>query len=219
MELNTLKRLKIELDSFKLLTTANMFGAAISLAYGIAYGASKIIPYISGSPFPTDNLPYILVGICVFATAFSWITRSSELMDKHGEIVKELDKIIGKSETEINEEPDIDENVLGILVRSIAFYRENSSKIQRLKWGGRLTGFFILVIALPQLISFLNGTYPVDSVYVLAQLFVVFFSVCVSIAAWYVPVVIKRFMDTWDVRLKLADDANDRLAKILEGNG
>ena len=218
MEINTLKRLKIELESFKLLTTANMVGAALTLAYSITFGFTKIIPLITGGPLDADYLPYLLVVIAGFALAISWITRSAELMGNHDEIVKELGKIISESKSAISDRPDLDENVLGILVRSLAFYRENSSKINRLKWGGRLTGAFMLVTGIPQLISFLNGTYPVDNVYVLAQGFVVAFSIGISIAAWYVPVVITRFMDTWDIRVKLAEDANDQLSRILEGN-
>jgi hypothetical protein len=42
-------------------------------------------------------------------------------------------------------------------------------------------------------------------------------SLVVSLAAWYVPVIIKRFMETWDERLSMADDANERLRRILEG--
>ncbi len=218
MEINTLERLKKELESFKLVTTTNMVGAALTVAYSIAVGFSKIIPLITGGPLEADYLPYLLVVSIGFAIAISWITRSAELMGNHDEIVKELGKVISESKSAISDRSDLDENVLGFLVKSLSFYRENSSKINRLKWGGRLTGAFMLVTGIPQLISFLNGTYPVDSVYVLAQGFVVAFSIGISIAAWYVPVIIERFMDTWDIRLKLAEDANDRLGRILEDN-
>ena len=42
-------------------------------------------------------------------------------------------------------------------------------------------------------------------------------SLGVGVAAWYVPVIIKRFTETWDARLSLADDANEKLKGILEG--
>jgi hypothetical protein len=64
----------------------------------------------------------------------------------------------------------------------------------------------------------LNGAGSVDSIYVLIQIVVVVTSIGVSIAAWYVPVIIRRFMNTWDVRLKLAEDAGIRLGRLLEGN-
>ena len=216
MEIDTLERLKTELASFKLVTTASMIGAALTFAYSVALGFTKVIPFITGGPIEAEHLPYLLVVISGFAIAISWVTRSAELMGEHDEIVKELDTIIDESKSTISDRTDLDEKVIGILVRSLAFYRENGSKIDRLKWGGRLTGAFMLVVGIPQLISFLNGTYPVDSVYLLAQGFAVAFSICISIAAWYVPVIIKRFMDKWDARLKLAEDANVRLGRILE---
>ena len=136
MEINTLERLKRELESFKLLTTANMVGAALTVAYSIAFGFTKIIPLVTGGPLDADYLPYLLVVISGFALAISWITRSAELMGEHDEIVKELDRVICELKSAMSDRPDLDENVIGILVRSLAFYRENSSKINRLKWGG-----------------------------------------------------------------------------------
>ena len=216
MERKTLERLKTELGSFKLVTTANMIGAALVIAYSIALGFTKIIPLITGGPIEAAQLPFLLLVISGFATAISWITRSAELNGKHDEIVKELDKIISESKSTTIDRTDLDEKIIGIIVSSLAFYRENNSKINRLKWGGRLTGAFMLIMGIPQLISFLTGSYAVDGVYVLAQGFAVVFSFGISIAAWYVPVIIKRFMDKWDARLKLAEDANVRLSRILE---
>ena len=216
MEINTLERLKTELTSFKLVTTASMIGAAITFAYSVALGITKVVPFITGGPLEAQHLPYLLVVISGFAIAISWVTRSAELMGEHDGIVKELDRVIDESKSTTGDRMDLDEKVIGIIVRSLAFYRENSSKIDRLKWGGRLTGAFMLVVGIPQLVSFLNGSYPVDGVYVLAQGLAVVFSIGISIAAWYVPVLIKRFMDRWDARLKLAEDANVRLGRILE---
>jgi hypothetical protein len=218
MEVSVLERLKVELESFKLITTASMIGAALTIAYSITFGFTEIIPLLVGSPLETDYLPYLLVVISGFATAISWITRSAELMDSHNEIVKELNEIIRESKSATSAVTELDEKIIGVIVKSLAFYRANSSKINRLKWSGRLTGAFLLVTGIPQLISFLNGTYPVGSLYVLAQVFFVVSSIGISIAAWYVPVLIKRFMDTWDTKLKLAEDANNQLGRSLEGN-
>ncbi len=43
-------------------------------------------------------------------------------------------------------------------------------------------------------------------------------SLGVGVAAWYVPVIIKRFTETWDARLRMADDTNEKLKRILEGD-
>ena len=213
MEKTTLTRLKIELESFKLLATANMIGAALTLAFTIAYGFTEILPFITGAPLQVDQIPYLMIVISGFATAIAWITRSAELMGEHDEITQDLDTII-KSNLD---EDSLGEEVIGVIIRSLAFYRENSEKINRLKWGGRITGVYLIITGLPQLLSFLSGSYPVEGWAVLAQGFALISSIVISVAAWYVPVVIEKFMKTWNARLNLADDANERLGRILEG--
>ncbi|MBT3284986.1 hypothetical protein HN807_06970 [Candidatus Bathyarchaeota archaeon] len=220
MEINSLTRLKIELDSFKLLVTANLVGAALTLAFSISYGVTNLIPFISGEPIEPRQLPFILILISGFATAISWITRSAELMEEHDEITKGLEEIIKRYKNKPSEDgldSSYDDEVIGIIVRCLAFYRKNTDKINELKWGGRLTGVFLLATGIPQFISFIDGSYPVNSYYVLAQGFALVSSLVVSLAAWYVPVIIKRFTETWDARLSLADDANEKLKRILEG--
>ena len=211
MEITTIIRLKVELESFKLLVTANLIGAAMTLAFAISYGFTEILPIFTGQMIQPEQLPYLLVVISGFATAISWITRSAELMEEHDDIVKDLDKIIKSGNGD-------SEGVISIIVRSLAFYREKSNKINQLKWGGRITGTYLLITGVPQLISFITNGYSVISWYVLAQGFAVVASLVVSFAGWYVPVIIKRFMDTWDARLSSVDDVNKKLDSILEGD-
>ena len=204
MEKNALTRLKMELESFKILATANMIGAALTLAFSIAYGFSEIIPFIIGGPLERSQIPYLMIVISGFATALAWITRSAELMGEHDEITKDLKELI-----KLNLSGDeLGEEVTGIIVRSLVFYRENSNKIDRLKWGGR-TG-------IPQLISFLSGDFYVEGWAILAQGFAAISSLAVSIAAWYVPVIIERFKKTWDSRLNQAENVSEQLKGILE---
>lgn len=212
MEKNTLTRLKLELESFKLLATANMIGAALTLAFSIAYGFTEIIPFIIGGPLQRSQIPYLMLVISGFATAIAWITRSAELMGEHDEITQDLSEIIASD----LDGDELGEEVTNLIVRSLGFYRENSEKIDRLKWGGRLTGLFLIVTGVPQLISFLSGDYYVEGWAILAQGFASMASIAVSLVAWYVPVVIERFKKTWDYRLNLAEDASLKLKGILE---
>ena len=209
MEKNTLTRLKIELESFKALVIANLIGAALTLAFAMASGVNKVIPFITGEPLTPDQIPYVMLIVSGFVVAITWITRSAELMGEHDEITKDFDEVL--------KEDGDDEAVTGIIVRSLAFYRENQHKINQLKWGGRITGTFLLITAIPQLIGLLGGTSPIGGLMVLGQWFAIISSVGIGVAAWYVPVVIKRFTEMWDARLSMADDANEKLRRILEG--
>ncbi len=222
MEKNTLTRLKIELESFKALVIANLIGAALTLAFSIAFGVTKIIPFISGGPLTPDQIPYLIVIISGFVVAITWITNSAELMGEQDDITKDFDELIDDYESIMNVadrlEAQNDEAIIGLIVRSLAFYRENSGKIAKLKWGGRLTGTFLIVSGLPQLWAFITGTYPYQGWLILAQAFALICSLGIGAAAWYAPVIIKRFTETWDARLGMVDDANAKLDRILEGD-
>lgn len=212
MEKSALTRLKIELESFKTLTVANFIGAAFTLAFTVAYGFTEIIPFITGEPLQASQIPYMVVVVSGFATAIAWITRSAELMEEHDEIIKDLDDII----TSGVEGDALGELVTGVIVRSLAFYRGNGSKINRLKWGARITGAYLLISGVPQLINLITDP-QVQGWMIFAQWFALAASLGISLAAWYVPVILDRFIKTWDERLDLAEDASDRLSSILEG--
>jgi len=210
MEKNTLSRLKIELESFKALVIANLVGAALTMAFAIVFSIDEVMPLITGAPLTMRGLPYLALIIAGMAFAVTWITRSAELMGEHDEITKDFDQVM--------DEGGDDEAVTGIIVRSMAFYRENQSKIDELKWGGRVTGTFLILTAVPQIMGLLSGTGPIGGLMVLGQWFAIISSVGIGAAAWYVPVIIKRFTETWDARLSMADDANEKLRRILEGS-
>lgn len=211
MEKSALTRLKIELESFKVLTVANFIGAAFTLAFSMAYGVSDLIPIITGVPLTAGQIPYMVVIISGFATAIAWITRSAELMGEHDEITKDLDEIM---ESDVNGDI-LGELVTGIIVRSLAFYRENGPKIDRLKWGARITGAYLLLSGVPQIINLVTDP-QVQGWMILAQWFALVASLGISLTAWYVPVILDRFIRTWDERLNLAEDASNRLSSILE---
>lgn len=216
MEINILNQLRNELESFNLVMTANLFGAATAIAFIIAHTIVIFTPIITGTPFDFQYLPYLIVIICTFATAVSLRIRNAELMDEYNKIVNKLDTIIKvKIETD---EQDFDEQFIGIILESLSFYRENNRKINRLKWIGRLTGTFLLIAGVSQFISFINTVTLRNPAYLLAHTILIAISIGVTIVAWYIPTVINRFMQTWDARLKLAEDANTEIKRFLEDN-
>jgi hypothetical protein len=211
MENNSLNRLKRELESFKILAFANKAGTTITLAFAIAFGIDKVNQYITGGPMTPNQTLYLMLSVSGFVTIISWITRSSKLMESHDEITENLNEIIknkGDKEAET-----------GIIVKSLAFYRENQEKINQLKWGGRITGTLMLITGIPRLLSFMKEPYTLGGFVVLAQGIAMVSSFGVGVAAWYVPVIITRFTETWDARLSMADDANEKLRRILEDDG
>ncbi|MCW4048394.1 MAG: hypothetical protein NWE89_01525 [Candidatus Bathyarchaeota archaeon] len=207
MKTRTLNRLKLELQSFKALVIANLVGAALSLAFSMAYGVPKLIPFMVEGVLEIQNLPYLGLILVGFIVALNWIITSAELMGTHDEIVKNLDKV----------DPDDEEAITGIIVQSIAFYRENQIKIEKLAWGSRITGAFLLLAAVPQLRALITGVYPFGGVEGIAQLFGLAANLGIGFAGLYAPTVIHRFTETWDMRISFSEEANEKLSSILEG--
>ena len=209
MEQNTLNRLKIELESFKGLVIANLLGAAFTIAFSMAYGVSDIIPFITGGPLYREQLPYVGIIVVGFSFAINWITRSAELMDEHDDITTEFQEIMENRR-------DDDEAITSIIIKNLAFYREKSNKIEQLKWGSRITGTFLLFQAGRVFLSLLSGEIPSGNWMVMGLWFAFLSNLIIGVMAWYVPVIIRRFIETWDARLNLADEAGEKLGKILE---
>ena len=130
MEQTTLNRIKIELQSFKGLVIANLIGGAFAIAFSMAYGMPKVTPFLVEGVIKIEQLPYIGLIIVGFVVAINWIIKSAELMSEHDEIVDELEGI----------GPEDDEAIIGVIVQSLAFYRENQAKIQQLGIGSRIVG-------------------------------------------------------------------------------
>jgi len=207
MEQTTLNRLKIELQSFKGLVIANLIGAALALAFSMAYGIPKIIPLLDEGIISVDQLPYLGLIFIGFVVAINWITRSAHLMGEHDEIVEELDDV----------SPTDDEAIISVIVKSLAFYRENQAKIQQLGIGSRIVGAFLILTAIPQLQALLSGTYPLGGLGVIGQWFGLIASTGIGVAGFYIPVLIKRFTAMWDARLSSTEKGEKELERILQG--
>ena len=205
MEQTTLNSLKLEMHSFKGLIITNLVGAALALAFSMAYGIPKIIPLLEEGAFDITQLPYIGLIAAGFIVGIGWITKSAELMDEHDDIVTELEEL----------SPSDDESIIGIIVESLAFYRENQAKIRQLGVVGHIVGLFLVLTAIPQIQALLTETYPFGGWMIYGQIFGVVASLGVGLMGLYVPTMINRFTAKWDARLSSTEAAEERLDRIL----
>ena len=197
----------MEMQSFKGLIITNLIGGAFTIAFSISYAIPKVFPLLEGGALNIGQLPYIGVIAVGFVVAINWITKSAELMGEHDEIVKELEGM----------DPSDDEAVTGVIVQSLAFYRENQRKIQRLGILSRIVGAFLVLTAVPQVQALLAGTYPLGRWMALGQVFGLIASLGVGVAGLYVPTLLRKFAAKWDARLNSAEMAEEKLDRILQG--
>jgi len=204
MEQSTFNRVKLEIQSFKALIITNLIGAALALAFSIAYGVPKIIPLITEGAIHIAQLPYLFIIVLGFVVAITWIARSAELMDEHDEIAQKLEEL----------SPHDDEAIIGVIIQSLAFYRENQDKIRNLSIVGRIVGAGLLLTVIPQFKAIIEGTI-VEEWILLGQVFGLIACVGVGLAGLYIPTLLKRFSEKWDTRLKTSDEVGKKLDRIL----
>jgi hypothetical protein len=204
MEQSTFNRVKLEIQSFKGLIITNLIGAALALAFSIAYGVPKIIPLITEGVIHINQLPYLFIIVLGFVVAITWIARSAELMDEHDEIDQKLEDL----------SPHDDEAIIGVIIQSLAFYRENQDKIRNLSIVGRIVGAGLLLTIIPQLKAIIEGTIAEEWM-LLGQVFGLIACVGVGMAGLYIPTLLKRFSAKWDTRLKTSDEVGKKLDRIL----
>ena len=206
MEQTTLNRVKIELQSFKGLVISNLIGGALALAFSLAYAVPKLIPLLEGT-LSIQQIPYLGVIFIGFVVGINWIARSAELMDEHDDIVQELEDV----------RPSDDEAIINVIIQSLAFYRENQSKIHQLGIGSRIVGAFLLITAIPQLQAIFAGDYPFGIPGLLGQWFGLVASIGIGLAGFYIPTLIKRFTEKWDARLNSIEKGEEELGRLLKG--
>ena len=207
MEQTTFNRIKIEMQSFKGFFITNLVGAALALAFSMAYGVPKLIPLLTEGIIDFEQLPYLGLIVLGFVIAIDWIAKSAELMSEHDDIVSELDEL----------GPSDDEEIISVIVQSLAFYRENKFKIRKLGMGSRTVGIFLILTAIPQIQAFVTGTYPLGEWMIIGQIFGLVASLGVGVAGLYIPTMINRFTAKWDARLNSTTDAEEKLDRILQG--
>ncbi len=207
MEQTTFNRIKIEMQSFKGLIITNLVGGAFALAFSIAYAVPKITSLLTEGIIHVNQLPYLGVIILGFIIGINWITKSAELMDEHDEIVKDLDDI----------DPGDDDAIIGVIVESLAFYRDNQANIRQLSLVSRVVGVSMIAASILQLQAFLTGAYQLGGWMVYAQLFGFISSFGLGLAGLYIPTLLNRFSAKWDARLSSTKDAEEKLDRILQG--
>jgi hypothetical protein len=205
MEQTTLNRIKFEIQSFKGLIITNFIGAALTIAFSVAFAVPKLMPLLVEGVFELQMIPYLALAVVGLAVAITWITRGAELMDGHDDIVTELEEV----------SPDDDEAIIGIIVQSLAFYRENQPKIRRLGILGRVVGVFLLLTAVPQIQALIVGEYPLGQMMAIGQVFGLLGTLAVAALGFFSPIIISRFTVKWDERLSVSDEVGEKLDRIL----
>jgi len=93
----------------------------------------------------------------------------------------------------------------GLIVRSIAWYREKHENIGQLKLGSRVTGTFFLLSAALQAVNFVSTLGSATQVNILLSVAGLALCLTFGVLGLIIPTFITRFTATWDSRVEASN--------------
>jgi len=194
--------------SFYALIIINIAGAGLAISFGIAWIVPNITPMIQEQSIQISQLALTGLVVVGCVVALRWLIASVEVFDGFDDL---------RDDSKAKEAEANGDVLTGLIVRSIAWYREKKANISTLKFGSRVTGAFFLLSAALQILN-LASTLSSTSQFNLT-LSLIGFTLCLvlGVAGLLIPYSITRFVGTWDHRVEASDDASKRLERIVEG--
>jgi len=208
VEKETFDRFNREMRSFYALIILNIVGAGLAMSFGIAWIVPNITPMIQEQSIQISKLALTGLVVVGCVVALRWLIASVEVFDGFDDL---------RDDSRVKESEANGDVLTGLIVRSMAWYRERKANINDLKFGSRVTGAFFLLSAVLQILnlaSTLSSTSPFN-----LTLSMIGFILCLvlGVAGLLIPYSITRFVGTWDHRIEASDDASKRLERIVEG--
>ncbi|MGB9622209.1 MAG: hypothetical protein ACPL07_00040 [Candidatus Bathyarchaeia archaeon] len=207
MEIKTLSRFNKETRSFNTLLLINIVGSALAMSFGVVLGANAILTMINGGSILLPQTAIAGLAVIGFIFALRWLVLSAQIFDSFDDIRDEFNSLSEKADSE---------GLTGLIVKNMAFYRDNKSIIAKLKLGCRITGIFFLFLGAVLALSFLNMG-SIQLLNLLTGTSGTALCITIGIVGLYSPSFFERYITTWDTRLTYSAEAEKGLSRILEG--
>jgi hypothetical protein len=187
------EKLKQEVNSFVGLVLINIVFSAVAMGLGI----SIIIPNITSMVTTQSALfpQIILIVIGGLASVFSikWLISSAEMF----EVSVELKEDYAKNKT-LDEEAQT-----GLIVKIMAYYRENKSTIKKMMWVSRIAGFcFLISGAFTIITAVINVITGVQLIDLWMQVLGAFINFAITTAGFIIPHFFGKYTKIWDKRIE-----------------
>jgi hypothetical protein len=176
-----------------------VFGG-IAMALGISFGIQNVLVLAKVRDLLLPQLAFTLVGFIAAGVSLRWLLSSVEILDEVSEIRDDYEREKAK--------PD-DESIAGLVVKMMAYYRDNKSTLQRLSLLSRVAGICFIVNGL----ALLLGATSLDLFTLTGSIL----CLAVGSSGLIVPHFFKNYSSVWEYRLQQSAKAERELAKELEG--
>jgi len=199
---NIIKKINDEIGSLTALSIVNLIFGALAIAIGVCNSVKHINFLKESVQISLTPVIFICFGIGLGIIGLYWLISSANILDFTTDIKLERHK---------KKISATDEDITGLIVQMIAFYRKNQKKIRQMIVMSMIGGCLFLCFTLFSAINMLmkpSGD-VVWSQYV--QIIGLFLMLFIGIACFFIPRFFKKYASIWDSRMKETENVEQRL--------
>jgi hypothetical protein len=193
MATKTSEKLKQEVNSFVGLTLINIVSSAVAMALGISIIVPNITSIVATQNVLFSQIVFIVIGFLASVFSIKWLISSVEMFEASTELKEDYKKNINLDE----------EAQTGLIVKMMAYYRENKSTIKKMMWMSRIAGLCFLISGAFAIITVvINSSSGVQLMDVWTQVLGVFINFAIAIAGFIIPHFFGKYTKIWDKRIE-----------------
>ena len=206
MTTNIREKFGREVGSFYSLSMVNIVFSAVSMALGISFGVQNVLILKEAMSLLLPQLAFTVIGFLVFGVSLRWLISSVEILDGVSEIKDDYDK----KKAELN-----DEATTGLIVKMMAYYRDNKNMIHGLSLLSRIAGICFIASGI---INIINNVMVGTAIFNVLTVIGIILYLAVGVAGIIIPHFFSNYSSVWDYRLQQSVNAENELDKALEGS-
>ena len=206
MQNETLYRLDREMRSFFILVIINIVGAGLAMSLGVTLGANSLIHMFNEQRILLQQVAISVPALAGVGFAIRWLVISAQVLDGFDDLRDECRNRSGTANGD---------TVTGLIVKNMAFYRDNKPDIEKLILGSRVTGAFFLLSGGVQIYNLLTAGSTGPPGLLLAA-FGILICTVLGLLGVSSPSFFERYSRMWERRLIDSVEVEKRLNKILE---
>lgn len=202
----TATRFVRELRSFYALSIINLAFGAVAMAISMSFGIQNVLAIVDARYLMLPQLVFCILGFLAFGLSLRWLLTSIEILDGVQGIKEEYE------EKETSLESD---DVTGLIISAMAYYREKRTIILKLVTASKIAGICFIVNGAVMLF---NGVFSASGALELLSFVGILLNFGVGFSGVYIPIYFERYVSTWGERLQESVKAEKDLAKLMEGS-
>jgi hypothetical protein len=193
MATKTSEKLQQEVNSFVSLALINIVFSAVAMGLGISIIVPNIISMVTTQSVLFPQIVFVAIGGLASVFSIKWLISSAELF----EVSDELKEDYAKNKT-LDEEAQT-----GLIVKMMAYYRENKPTLKKMMSVSRIAGIcFLISGAFTIITAVTNASTGVQLMDVGTQVLGASINFAIAAVGFIIPHFFGKYTKIWDKRIE-----------------